>query len=108
MVDKYIQRCQDCVALVEGDCGEWICDYTLDEIHDIEDCPEGLELGVIITQLSRDYGVIARTEHLFVFEMDKLVGCYACKNIDRFSLYILRGEVTVFCRECNKIVARIS
>ncbi len=34
------ERCQDCVCLVGGDNGEWICDQFEAECEDIEDCPE--------------------------------------------------------------------
>ena len=36
-------RCQDCIALVAGDNGEWICDECEKEIHAVDQCPEGLE-----------------------------------------------------------------
>lgn len=35
-------NCQDCICLVEGTCGEWICDEVNKKIEDIEVCPEGM------------------------------------------------------------------
>lgn len=32
--------CTDCVCLVEGDKGQWICDVTEKEISDMDYCPE--------------------------------------------------------------------
>ena len=40
----YRSRCQDCICLVEGDNGEWVCDELNQEVEQVKDCPEGLEL----------------------------------------------------------------
>ena len=36
--------CRDCICLVEGDNGEWICDETQKEISTMDYCPETREL----------------------------------------------------------------
>lgn len=38
------ERCQDCMALVGGKHGEWICDECEKLCVEVEDCPEGLEV----------------------------------------------------------------
>jgi predicted amidophosphoribosyltransferase len=43
MLDSKQERCQDCMALVEGDNKEWICDECGKEIHEVDECPEGVE-----------------------------------------------------------------
>lgn len=35
--DKAKERCRGCAYLVEGDCGEWMCDDCGKEIHEIPD-----------------------------------------------------------------------
>ena len=35
--------CTDCVCLVEGDNGEWICDECQMPVEEVEKCPEGEE-----------------------------------------------------------------
>ena len=40
----YRSRCEDCICLVEGDNGEWVCDELNQEVEQVKDCPEGLEL----------------------------------------------------------------
>lgn len=42
--DKYLRRCQDCCALVEGENGEWMCDELEKPCREIEHCPEGAQL----------------------------------------------------------------
>ena len=34
------EECMDCVCLVEGDAGEWICDEEGKPVEEIEVCPE--------------------------------------------------------------------
>lgn len=34
------EYCQDCVCLVEGDNGEWVCDECQKPIDEVEYCPE--------------------------------------------------------------------
>ena len=34
------ERCADCIALVEGENGEWICDECGKNIYDVEECLE--------------------------------------------------------------------
>ena len=43
-MDKCERRCQDCICLVEGKNGEWVCDEAEKEIHSVSECPEGLPL----------------------------------------------------------------
>lgn len=44
MLTKKQQRCQDCICLVGGDNGEWICDELESLCEDIENCPEGVPI----------------------------------------------------------------
>ena len=34
------EQCQDCVCLVAGDNGEWICDECQTPCEDVKRCPE--------------------------------------------------------------------
>ena len=43
-MNSYRSRCEDCVCLVEGDNGEWVCDELNQKVEEVKDCPEGLEL----------------------------------------------------------------
>ena len=36
--------CKDCVCLVEGDNGEWICDECQQEVEKVTICPEGVKI----------------------------------------------------------------
>ena len=43
-VDKYKERCRYCICLVGRDKGKWVCDEAGKDIHEVLECPEGLEL----------------------------------------------------------------
>ena len=34
--------CRDCVCLVEGDNGEWVCDECQKTVEEVTECPEGM------------------------------------------------------------------
>jgi hypothetical protein len=42
-MDNKKERCRDCICLVQGDNGEWICDEKQMEINSVERCPEGMD-----------------------------------------------------------------
>lgn len=35
--------CENCVCLVEGNKGEWVCDEVNKPIEEVTHCPEGIE-----------------------------------------------------------------
>lgn len=41
-IEYRLERCRDCICLVAGDNGEWICDECGRCCSEVEDCPEGL------------------------------------------------------------------
>ena len=43
-MNTYRSRCQDCICLVEGDNGVWVCDELNQKVEEVKDCPQGLEL----------------------------------------------------------------
>ena len=46
-MNSYRSRCEDCICLVEGDNGEWVCDELQKKVEEVKDCPQGLELNQV-------------------------------------------------------------
>lgn len=47
------EDCRDCVCLVEGDAGEWVCDEEGKPVEEIDICPE-CEREIEYTNDTRD------------------------------------------------------
>jgi hypothetical protein len=41
-IERRLERCRDCICLVAGRNGEWICDEAERPCSEVEHCPEGL------------------------------------------------------------------
>lgn len=41
--ESYAERCRDCICLVAGRNGEWICDEAERPCSEVEHCPEGVK-----------------------------------------------------------------
>ena len=41
-IERRLERCRDCICLVAGSNGEWICDEAERTCSEVEHCPEGL------------------------------------------------------------------
>lgn len=43
-------NCANCVCLVEGNSGEWICDEANKPIEELEHCPEGIDYDDLLME----------------------------------------------------------
>lgn len=85
--------CANCICLVEGNNGEWICDEVGKPIEKIENCPEAseipfgnyeikakidimLKLSKEIMELVGDYGEYADDENEVLDEVANFINAY--------------------------------
>ena len=73
--------CQDCVCLVAGDNGEWVCDEMNKPIEEVENCPEQVDGKVYLTHYC-EYPIYEPAEGGYYYAGREACESYECDTED--------------------------